>query len=92
MVTIATANAMTIGNSYTANIGLHKSAIHLITRAPALPTGGDMADDVMEITDPISGLAFQIAVYRQYRQVRYEVGLAWGVGNAKSEFITTLMG
>jgi len=56
-----------------------KSAIALVTRAPAMPEGGDDADDVMTITDPVSGLAFQVAVYKQYRQVRYELGLAWGV-------------
>ena len=40
-------------------------------------------DDVMNVTDPISGITFQIALYRQYRQVRYEVGLAWGVSSVK---------
>lgn len=30
--------------------------------------GGDNADDVMNVTDPISGITFQIALYRQYRQ------------------------
>ena len=50
---------------------------------PAMPEGGDNADDVMNVTDPISGITFQIALYRQYRQVRYEVGLAWGVSSVK---------
>ena len=61
------------------NMVFSKSAIALVTRAPAMPEGGDDADDVMTITDPVSGLAFQVAVYKQYRQVRYELGLAWGV-------------
>ncbi|CAM6652308.1 hypothetical protein ESCOCK392M_24885 [Escherichia coli] len=53
------------------------------SRTPAMPEGGDNADDVMNVTDPISGITFQIALYRQYRQVRYEVGLAWGVSSVK---------
>lgn len=91
-VTIPTSNALTIGNSYAANLAFHRSAIHLITRAPAMPEGGDAADDVMEITDPYSGLAFQVALYRQRRRVAFEVGLAWGVKGVNDAFIATLLG
>lgn len=61
------------------NMVFSKSAIVLATRSPYMPEGGDQADDVMEIVDPVSGLAFQVAMYRQYRQVHFEVALAWGV-------------
>jgi len=61
------------------NMVFAKSAIALVTRAPAMPQGGDAATDVMTITDPVSGLAFQVCEYKQYRQIRYELGLAWGV-------------
>lgn len=91
-MTIPTGNALTLGASYAANLAFHRSAIHLITRAPAMPEGGDAADDVIEVTDPRSGLAFQIAMYRQRRRVAFEVGLAWGVKAVKSPFIATLLG
>jgi hypothetical protein len=60
------------------NMVFSKSAIVLATRSPYMPEGGDQADDVMDITDPVSGLSFQVAMYRQYRQVHFEVALAWG--------------
>lgn len=61
------------------NMVFSKSAIVLATRSPNMPEGGDAADDVMDIVDPVSGLSFQVAMYRQYRQVHFEVALAWGV-------------
>lgn len=84
--------AMTIGNSYAANMAFARSAIHLLARTPAMPKEGDQADDVIYVTDPVSNLTFQIAMYRQYRQVHFEVGLAWGVAATKSEHIALLLG
>ena len=91
-VTIPTSNALTVGNSYRANLAFSKSAIHLLTRVPAMPEGGDSADDVMVVTDPLSGISFQVAVYRQRRRVAFEVGAAWGAKAVKEAFIATLLG
>jgi hypothetical protein len=91
-VVIGTANALTVGGSYTPNVAFDRSAIHLLTRAPAMPEQGDLALDVIEVTDPVSGLAFQVALYPAVRGVIYEVSLAWGVKAVKSDFIATVMG
>lgn len=95
--TITTTNAMTIGAAYTANVAFHRSAIQLIARLPAMPIDPegkamDMADDSVIIVDPISGLAFEFAVYRQYHQISYTVRLAWGVSAIKGNHIAILMG
>lgn len=83
---------ITVGDSYTGNWAFDRYAIHLVTRVPAMPDGGDAAEDVVLITDPFSGLTFQVALYRQRRQVSYEVGIAWGTKVVKSDFIAALLG
>lgn len=75
----ASATVITTVAATDRNMVFSKSSIVLATRSPYMPEGGDEADDVMEIVDPVSGLAFQVAMYRQYRQVHFEVALAWGV-------------
>ena len=88
----ASAVAMTIGANYTGNIGFSSSSLMLSTRAPALPDGGDLAVDRMTITDPRSGISFEVAMYPQYRQMQYEVSAAWGVKGIKSNHSAILLG
>lgn len=92
LVAAADDAAITRGSGYTPNVAFARSAIALATRAPALPEGGDMADDMLTITDPLTGLSFEVAVYRQFMQVVYHVRLAWGVKAIKQEHIAVLMG
>ena len=84
--------AITVGNSYTANLAFARNALVLATRLPALPKEGDSAADRTTIQDPVSGLIFEVSLYKQYRQVRYEIGLAWGQKAVKSEHISLLIG
>lgn len=92
LAALADADAMTIGDSFIPNAAFDRGAIVLAARAPAVPTGGDSADDSMTITDPVTGMTFEVRVYRQYRQVKFEVCLAWGCAVVKPEHVALLIG
>jgi hypothetical protein len=73
----------TVLSAYLPNVAFSRDFIYLATRNPAMPQQGNRPGgtllDLMSITDPVSGLSFQVALFDAYRQIRIEIGLAWGV-------------
>ncbi|MDT8372021.1 MAG: P22 phage major capsid protein family protein [Gammaproteobacteria bacterium] len=91
-VAVADNAAITVGAAATRNMAFSRNAIALATRAPALPEQGDLAVDRQIVTDPRSGLSFEVSMYPQYRQMQYEVALTWGVAAVKPEHMALLLG
>jgi len=89
---IATANALTIGATYTGNVLFHRSAIELVMRPPAMPDGGDQASDRMTVVDPKSGLVFEVALYKGYGMNLMEIVCYYQAKVWKPEFVATLLG
>ena len=88
----AAATAVTIGNSYTANICLHKAAFEVAMRPMADPEGGDAAVDKMLIQDPRSGLIFEVAAYKGFKKAMFNVSCVYGMKAWKSQNIAVLKG
>lgn len=78
--------------AWTGNMAFHRSSLVLVTRAPAVPEEGDAAADRTVISDPRSGLSFEVAMYPQYRRMRYEISLAYGAALIKSAHAAILLG
>ncbi len=90
-------DTVTLGSGYMPNIAMSKSASRLVTRAPALPASmggstGDMATDRTTVTDPVSGISFEISEYRQYRQIQFEIAVVWGYNVTDTSKIAILRG
>jgi hypothetical protein len=90
-VALADNAAVTVEDEGQRNMAFSRDAIHLVTRVPARPMEGDSAEDVMIIQDPRSGLAFEVAMYKEYRQVKFEIALAWGYEMIKPEHCMLLV-
>lgn len=90
--TLATTVEGTLGDSYTANMAFSRNAIQLATRMPALPEQGDLATDRTMITDPRTGLSFEVAYYPMFRQGSIHVSIAWGSKLIKPEHCALLLG
>lgn len=73
------------------NMAFSSSAILLATRLPARPVEGDLAIDSTVISDPVSGLAFELSVYPEYRRVRYELAIIWGSAVVRPEHLALLI-
>lgn len=92
--TLANDVAMTIANGGRRYLAGHKSAIAFGIRPPALPSeegSGDSALDRVNITDPDTGLVMSFAVYAQYKQIVYQVEMAWGGKVVRPDWLKNLL-
>lgn len=84
--------AITVGAAAARNIALSRNALVLATRMPAVPVNKDLAELREVITDPVSGLSFELAVYPGYRMSVFELSLAWGFKVIKPQHMAIMLG
>lgn len=88
---IADNAAITVGDSYTANIALHRSAIELAIR-PMKSSLASAAADTMVVQDPHSGLSWQVEVYGGYKKAMIDITAVYGAKAWNPEAIAAVLG
>lgn len=75
----------------TRNVAFSRNAILLAARLPKAGAA-DLAIDRQIVTDPRTGLSFELAMYPGYRMNKVEVAIAYGVSVIKPEHSAILLG
>ena len=78
--------------SYKPNAMFARGSIVLASRVPYVPSRGDIAIDRQIITDPLTGIAYELAVWGGAYQNSVTIATAWGVKNIKAENTVALLG
>lgn len=88
---VANDTAGTLVSGFTPCVAFHTDAVHLATRAPAVPKMGDAALDRFMLVSEKTGLVYEVALYAQYKQVIMEIGIAFGASVMNSENVAVLL-
>jgi len=92
MAQASATRAITVIATSARNCAFTRNAILLATRLPAMPTEGDLATDRLVVTDPLSGISLEFAMYPGFRMNVYHVSVCWGVTVIKPEHCAVLLG
>ena len=89
---IADNNAITVGAAYTANIAVARPAMELAARPQKVPSGGDAAVDAISVSDPFSGLVYEVREYRGYKKSLWDITLVYEAKVWESAGVAILLG
>jgi hypothetical protein len=88
-VTIATANAMTIGNNFVPNLAFERSAVVGVIRPPIIPANPAITQTIISDQYGMSYLLLQIA---GYGMTTWELHAAYGFKTVNPEHVVLIMG
>lgn len=86
---IATANALTVGNSYTPNLAFERNAVVGIMRPPIFPENATIQKTLISDAQGMTYLLLQI---QQYGMTTWELHIAYGFKVVQGEQVAILLG
>jgi len=84
--------AITVNATSARNIAWSSDAVILATRLPMFPSQGDLAIDNEVITDPRTGISFDLRVYPGDGMVLYRLHALWGFKVVKPAHAAIMLG
>ena len=90
-IAVVNADTVTIQTNGVQNMAFTEDAIAVSVRPP-IRDDRDKADEIILISDPDTGLTFELAHYPQYRQGTWEMSVVWGVTNVNPANTAILLG
>jgi len=93
VVAAADGDVVTLTSNYArAGVAFDRSSLLLATRVPDAPEEGDIAIMREIVTDPRTGLSFEVSAVGGDRMVTFRVGAVWGVSAIKPAHAALLIG
>lgn len=77
--------------SHRINLCMQRGAIEVAARMPAEVEGGDLADVVAPITDPVTGLTCRLARYPGYHAGQWELSILYGAAVRRPRLLRKLI-
>lgn len=89
---VANNDTVTVNATSARNIAFSSDALVLATRLPIFPKQGDLAIDNEIITDPRTGISFDLRVYPGDGMVLYRIHALWGFKALKPAHAAIMLG
>lgn len=89
---VADGEDVALQSSYTGNALFHRAAVELACRPLANPIGGDAAVDVMNVQDPVTGLIFQLSLYKGFKKAMIDITCLYGVKVWLPDYVVSIQG
>lgn len=86
---IPTANALTVGNSFTPNMAFERNAVVGIMRPPLIPQNPTITQ---QLISDLSGMTYLLLEIAQYGQVTWELHIAYGFKVVQGEHVALVLG
>lgn len=81
-----------VGNNYTANVAIWQPCFEIAARPMLAPSGGDAADMVERVQDPITGLVYEIREYRGFHKAMWSITVVYAAKVWQPEGVAVLIG